>query len=214
MRTATPTPKLKLTCTPAPAPAPAPTHTQTQTHTCPIPVVKELTKRLKMHPRTICPQPTPMTTQVDNDNDVWEEFDRPIINLIPDALEERKVLVIHGKYGLQGFMVVAAPPNDALQTKAKPRSQKAKAVGKSDNNAATATTSQPKKKRFKPWRIPDLICSKWLYCSDWKEKPENKEKTMDEFEDHWAWFEKNEKDELHKYQELSHKKNSKARNNA
>ncbi|KAI3613839.1 hypothetical protein WG66_013642 [Moniliophthora roreri] len=74
--------------------------------------------------------------------------------------------------------------------------------------------SQPKKKRFKPWRIPDLICPKWLYCSDWKEKPENKEKTMDEFEDHWAWFEKNEKDELCKYQELSRKKNSEAHNNA
>ncbi|ESK81037.1 hypothetical protein Moror_3552 [Moniliophthora roreri MCA 2997] len=212
MRTATPTPELELTCTPAPAPAP--THTQTRTRTHPVPIVKELTK-------------SSYTSHIDNNNDVWEEFDCPIINLIPDALEERKVLVVRGKYGLQGFVqlvchlmydchvnsgllegklsrlieainvVVAAPPNNAPQTKAKPRSRKAKAVGK-----------------FKPWRIPDLICPKWLYCSNWKEKPENKEKTMDKFEDYWAWFEKNEKDELRKYQELSHKKNSETRNNA
>ncbi|KAG7089250.1 hypothetical protein E1B28_010949 [Marasmius oreades] len=178
-------------------------------------------------------QPQNLTKDIP-DEDLWKEFDTGLTNLIPNgAVETRTHLVMRGKYGLAGLVglvrhlaydrrmdcVVLEPKLERLIQAIDVVT--ARAGAKQPNKTATAQ----KKKRFQipinpispkhvtvllPCRVVTNAHFRWLYVADWQNLSENKGKSADDFEAHWAEFEKQNKDELERYKQLSREKNSEA----
>ncbi|KAG7090116.1 hypothetical protein E1B28_011727 [Marasmius oreades] len=62
---------------------------------------------------------------------------------------------------------------------------------KTEVQAPKTTIPKPKKV---VWKVPDLVCRKWLYAHDWKKVPGNETKSKSMFLEHRVEFEKTEKD--------------------
>ncbi|KAL0059481.1 hypothetical protein AAF712_013767 [Marasmius tenuissimus] len=177
-------------------------------------------------------EPATYTTDITKD-DLWPKFDGPITALIPVGDDDtRRHLVVRGKYGLPAFLkfiqhlaydcqmdtavlepklerlmqtidVVVAAPTEAPS---EPKPAKTKKRKNTNNDGPL----KPKKSKSSgSWKIPNLICPKWLYAADWKQTPGNEDLSMSAFDDAWTALEK-DKEKLKLYQELAREKNTEA----
>ncbi|KAK7015911.1 hypothetical protein VNI00_018997 [Paramarasmius palmivorus] len=190
-------------------------------------LVDNLPARVPVAPKThalaaYSQDPSNLTADIANDDEVWEQCDNALIDLIPADQTKRQYLVVRGSYGLSGLVqyfehlhedrnvelclmegkisrvieainaFLAAPAPTKSNDKAPSVASGSKALGsaKGTSMKTTKTTDiEPAKKRGRgSWAIPALICPKWLYAADWKQKPENAKKSRKEFDAHWDEF--------------------------